>query len=163
MHRRFTTKGLGRRWCAQLLLDNWWIFWHDHIVLTVYTALMMATWWMISHMANSAKPFSYCFSKQSSPVLLITVDVFFHAQTLQFSYHKTVKAQSYVTTPVSSHLLSTLLAWRHLPRVKTKVPEQDNADTWVISEQQLLQSKQFVSGVQRPSLLLFGISSVCRY
>ena len=78
---------------------------------------------MISHTANSAKPFSYCFSKQKSPVILITLDVFFfHAQTLQFSYHKTMKVQSYVTAPVSSNLPSTLLAYMHLPSVKTKVP-----------------------------------------
>lgn len=82
-------------------------FWHDHIVLTVYTALMMATWWMISHTANSAKPFSYCFSKQRSPVILITVDVLFffmhkHCNfptTKQWKFSHTSQLQYHPTCP----------------------------------------------------------------
>lgn len=47
---------------------------------------------------------------------------------------------------------------RFFPALKQKA---DDADTGVVSERRLVYNQFFISAVKRPSLLLFGISSVC--
>lgn len=66
----------------------------------------------------------------------------------------------------NSSIIKLAYIWPKLsctfPVLKQKFDEQDDADTQVTSQRQLLQFKQrLISGIKHPSLLLFGISFAC--
>lgn len=125
MHRRFTTMVVGRdgalRCC--LITDTCW-----HLVRRAHTdPILVIRLYLGDVLALKV-------------VQLSLLQMVFHAHTLQSSYHKTVKVQSLVTTQVPSNKLTFASNLVSL--------EKDNIDTWVISEQKLLQllhPKQFIS------------------
>ncbi len=95
VHRRFTTKGLGKRWCTQQQPDNWDF---DTNLLHIRCTLIWRhtckkSRMMISLLGDSVN-FALGDVSGMEVLQLALLRMFFHAQTLHFLNHKTVKFQS---------------------------------------------------------------------